>query len=226
MHPTPENAPHPDRGVHWYRGDTCLPRKRAENFGFLLFSFVFLAFSRFRPHLRPVAEKNFPLSGVYGAFMQRFPDRRGLLFRPSGALDDVDEPLHPVGAFLLHLVRDVAVDVQREGRRGVAQVGLYGFDVVADLQGGHRVGMPHVVEADLRRADLFHDLLVEALQGVRIQRVEADQAYLGLDMVPDDGPIGLGRPLLDAEEVLRGPGIQPFPNGHLAGCAVDAPVNL
>ena len=29
MHPTPENAPHPDRGVHWYRGDTCLPNKNA-----------------------------------------------------------------------------------------------------------------------------------------------------------------------------------------------------
>ena len=101
--------------------------------------------------------------------MQRFPARRPRLFRPSGALDDVDEALHPVGALLLHLVGDVAVDVQREGRRGVAQVALHGLDVVADLQGGHRVGVPHVVEADLRRADLFHDLLEVIVDRVGIQ---------------------------------------------------------
>ena len=342
--------------------------------------------------------------------MQLFSALRPRLFRPSGALDDMDESLHPVGALLLHLVRNVSVDVQREGRRGVAQVGLHGLDVVADLQGGHCVGVPHVVEADLRRADLFHDLLevvvdrvgiqvpaklvgedqvhgvlevlpvlelpghlllfdpiedvhdllgglqlsglpvfrgdelagpvpdpgplellvdqngapgevhyvpsqthdlalphpgeqgheeqvlvlvaldslqevgdhvlihsvhlllldpgtdrgvrgvvgdvavqdclpqgrvedpvdvldrlcgelfellvVEALHGVGVQRVEADQAYLGLDMIPDDGSIGIGRSLLDAEEILRGPDIQPFPDGHLAGRAVDAPVDL
>lgn len=322
----------------------------------------------------------------------------------------MNEALHAVGALLLHLVGDVAVDVQREGRRGVAKVGLHGLDVVADLQGGHRVGVPHVVEADLRRADLFHDLLevvvdsvgiqisaqlvgedqvhgilealpvlelpghlllldpvedvhnllgglqlpglpvfrgdeltgpvpdpgplellvdqngapgkihrvpgqthdlalphageqgheeqilvlvaldglqevrdhvlihgvhlllldpgtdrgvrgvvgdvavqdrlpqgrvedpvdvldrlcgelfellvVEALHGVGVQRVEADQADLGLDMVPDDGPIGIGGALLDTEEILLGPDIQPFPDGHLAGRAVDAPIDL
>ena len=114
-----------------YQYNSSFPRKRAENFGFQLFSFVLLAFSRFRPHLRPGSARSFPLSfplsGVYGAFMQRFSARRGLLFRPSGALDDVDEALHAVGALLLHLVGDVAVDVQREGRRGVAQVGLHGF---------------------------------------------------------------------------------------------------
>ena len=53
----------------------------------------------------------------------------------------MNKSLHSVGALLLHLVGDVTVDVQREGRSGVAQVGLHGLDVVADLQGGHRVGM-------------------------------------------------------------------------------------
>ena len=323
---------------------------------------------------------------------------------------DVDKALHAVGALLLHLVGDMAVDVQGKGRRGVAQVALHGLDVVSDLQGGHRVGMPHIVEAELRRADPFHDLLevvvdrvwvqvfaqlvgkdqvhgvleafpvlelpghlllldpvegvhdllgglqlsglpvfrgdqlagpvpdprplkllvdqngapgkidhvpgqthnlplphaseqsheeqilvfvaldglqevgdhvlihgvhlllldpgtdrgvrgvvgdvavqdclpqsrvedpvdvldclrgellelavVKALHGVGVQGVEADPANLGLDMIPDDGPIGIGGALLDAEEILFGPDIQPFPDRHLAGRTVDAPVDL
>ena len=322
----------------------------------------------------------------------------------------MDKALHPVGALLLHLVGDMAVDVQCKGRRGVPQVVLHGLDVVADLQGRHRIGMPHIVEAKPRLADLFHDLLevvvdrirvqvaaqlmgkdqvhgiletfpvlelpghlllldpvqdvhdllgrlqlsglpvfrghqltgtvsdsgplellvdqngspgkidhvpgqthdlalphageqsheeqilvfvaldslqevgdhvlihgvhlllldsgpdrgvrgvvgdvavqdclpqgcvedpvdvldclrgellelavVKALHRVGVQRVEADPANLGLDMIPDDGPIGIGGALLDAEEILFGPDIQPFPDRHLARRAVDAPVDL
>lgn len=74
--------------------------------------------------------------------------------------------------------------------------------------------------------ELLELAVVKALHRVGVQRVEADPANLGLDMIPDDGPIGIGGALLDAEEILFGPDIQPFPDRHLAGRAVDAPVDL
>ena len=74
--------------------------------------------------------------------------------------------------------------------------------------------------------ELLEFAVVKALYGVGVQRVEADPANLGLDMIPDDSPIGIGGALLDAEEILFGPDIQPFPDRHLAGRAVDAPVDL
>lgn len=74
--------------------------------------------------------------------------------------------------------------------------------------------------------ELLELAVVKALHGVGVQGVEADSANPGLDMVPDDGPIGIGRALLDAEEILRGPDIQSFPDRHLARRAVDAPVDL
>lgn len=42
----------------------------------------------------------------------------------SAGLEAVDVLLHLVRALALHLLRDVTVNVQRERRRGVAQVGL------------------------------------------------------------------------------------------------------
>ncbi len=67
----------------------------------------------------------------------------------------MNEAFHAVSAILLHLVSDVSIDVQREGCRGVTEVALHGFDVVAVLQGDHRVSVPQVVDPGLRTADCF-----------------------------------------------------------------------
>lgn len=53
----------------------------------------------------------------------------------------VDVLLHPLGAGLFHLIGHVAVDVQRESCRGMAQVALYCFDVVTGANGSNGVGV-------------------------------------------------------------------------------------
>lgn len=71
------------------------------------------------------------------------PFRHGTAFPVLAALlDFVDVLLHPVGAIPLHLVRDVAVDIQGKGRGSVAKVPLDGLHVVTGLERGHREGMP------------------------------------------------------------------------------------
>ena len=84
--------------------------------------------------------------------------RRGLRVRLCGlvrlCVDLLDEVLQLDGTLLAHLLADVTVDVQREGRRGVAEVFLEGLDVHAAFQADHRVGVPKIVDPGLRRADL------------------------------------------------------------------------
>ena len=80
----------------------------------------------------------------------------------------MNEAFHTVGAILLHLVRDVSVDVQREGCSGVAEVSLHGFDIVSRLQRRYSVGMPHIVESDIRCANLGNDLFEVVVDRIRI----------------------------------------------------------
>lgn len=72
------------------------------------------------------------------------PKSAGELF-PGYALD---ECLHPPGTVLLHLVCDVAVDIQREGGGGVAQVALDSLDVIAAFYRGHGIRVSKLVEAE------------------------------------------------------------------------------
>lgn len=65
----------------------------------------------------------------------------------------MDETLHSGGTVFLHLVGDVAVNVEGEGCGGVAEVLLHGLDVIARLDGGHGVGMAQVMESGVGRAD-------------------------------------------------------------------------
>ena len=60
-------------------------------------------------------------------------------------LDFVDVLLHPVGACPLHRVSDMPVDIQSERCRGVAQVALYGLDIISrpDGSNGERVPLWH-----------------------------------------------------------------------------------
>lgn len=57
----------------------------------------------------------------------------------SAGLEAVNVLLHPVRALLLHLIGDVAVLIQGERRRVMAQVGLHRLDVVTGTDGRHRV---------------------------------------------------------------------------------------
>ncbi len=69
------------------------------------------------------------------------PEESFPLFFPLLAANPLDEGLHPGGAGLLHLIRDMTVDIQRKGGGGVAQVALHRFDVVPGPNRGHGVGV-------------------------------------------------------------------------------------
>ena len=60
----------------------------------------------------------------------------------------MDQPVHSVGAVPPHLLRNVSVNVQREGRRMMAQVLLHCLDVIPTLKGGHGVAVSQIVEAE------------------------------------------------------------------------------
>lgn len=130
--------------------------------------------------------------------------RRGLRVRLCGlvrlCVDFLDEVLQLDGALLAHLLADVTVDVQREGRRGVAEVFLEGFDIHSAFQTDHRVGVPQVVDSGLRRADLRRQPLEAVVDGP-VGQIPAEgageyQAGFG-PLVPQEAPqLVLPRPLL------------------------------
>ena len=60
----------------------------------------------------------------------------------SFAGNALDVGIHAVGAGPLHLVGNMAVDVQGEGGGGVAQVALDGLDIIPGADGSHGVGVP------------------------------------------------------------------------------------
>ena len=49
--------------------------------------------------------------------------------------------------------------IQREGRRGMAQIALDGFDVIPVLQGQDRISVTQVVDPGVGRADLRGEFL-------------------------------------------------------------------
>ena len=59
----------------------------------------------------------------------------------SAGLEAVNVLLHPVRAAALHLLGDMTIYVQREGRRGVAQVALNRLDVIPGTDSSYGVGM-------------------------------------------------------------------------------------
>lgn len=85
---------------------------------------------------------------------------------PLPAGNALYELLHPGGAGLLHLVGDVAVDIQGKGGGGVAHVALDGLDVIAAPDGGHSVGVPQIVEPGIGPADGRDHLLVVLIDRV------------------------------------------------------------
>ena len=73
----------------------------------------------------------------------------------------------------------MTVHVQREARRGVAQVGLHGLDIVAVFDRDDGVAVPEVMESLFRHSDLTDDLLEMLVYGevyqVPAQFIRKDQ---------------------------------------------------
>lgn len=83
--------------------------------------------------------------------------------------DSLDKFLHSRRRLLTHLLRHVAVDVEREARGRVAEILLHGLDVVAALERRHREFVAEVVEALIFKAHVLYHFLEET-----VDRVVAD----------------------------------------------------
>ena len=80
-------------------------------------------------------------------------------FMPLCFFDAVYERLHTSGALFLHAFGDVAVHVQRESRRCVAEISLHRFHIVAVLQREHGERMTKIMHASVRCSDFGRELL-------------------------------------------------------------------
>lgn len=64
-----------------------------------------------------------------------------------------DIPFHALGALLLHLIRDMAVNVQRESGCGKTKISWDCLNIVARANRSHRIGMAQIVKSQLRQTD-------------------------------------------------------------------------
>lgn len=78
----------------------------------------------------------------------------------------MDKPLHPVRAVLPHILREMRVDVQREGRCGVAEVALYALDVRTGTECGDSVTVAQIMETSIRHTDFLRKLLEVKVNGL------------------------------------------------------------
>ena len=88
-----------------------------------------------------------------------------LIFRLSLLLNPVDVGLHSSGTFVLHPLRYMAIDIQGKGGGGVAQVVLYGLDVIAVLDGQHSVCMTKAMDRGSGNTYFLCDLFVMVAEG-------------------------------------------------------------
>ena len=68
--------------------------------------------------------------------------------------------LHSLGAFALHILGKVAVNVQCKGRSGVSQIGLKRFDVVTGTNAVHCIIVAQIVDTQVGQPDFLNDTLV------------------------------------------------------------------
>ena len=65
-----------------------------------------------------------------------------ILYPILGAGNALDKCLHAVGAVPLHLIGDMAINVQGKGCGGVSQVALHGLDIAPGADSSHGVTVP------------------------------------------------------------------------------------
>ena len=75
----------------------------------------------------------------------------------------------------------MTVHVQREARRGVAQVGLHGLHVVAVFDRDDGVAVPEVMESLFRHTDLTDDLFEMLVYG---EVYQVPPQFIRKDQIP------------------------------------------
>lgn len=71
-----------------------------------------------------------------------------------------NEILHLVGAFTLHAVGHMTIDIQREGGGGMPEVVLYRFDIDAGTDRGYGIAVPQIMVTGIRATDGGHRFLI------------------------------------------------------------------
>jgi hypothetical protein len=75
----------------------------------------------------------------------------------------MEEQLHPLIRLLPHTLGHMTVNIQGKAGRGMTQVALHRFDVIAAFQRHHRIAMAQVMEPFFRHSHLGDDLLTDAV---------------------------------------------------------------
>ena len=91
------------------------------------------------------------------------------LWFPLSAGNALDERLHPLCAVSFHLVRYMAIDIQRKGGGSVAEITLDGFNIIPAFDCGNGVAMAKIMEASFGRAYAFYQPLEILIDGIRSQ---------------------------------------------------------
>ena len=94
---------------------------------------------------------------------------------------------------LPHLLRDMPVHIQSEACRRVAEVCLYGFDVVAAFNRNHGVAVPQIVKAQPVQPDLTDDILEVVVDG-EVAEVRAE--LIGEHQIPRVIPLSWELPFV------------------------------
>lgn len=99
--------------------------------------------------------------------------------------------LHSLGAFALHILGKVAVNVQCKGRSGVSQIGLKRFDVITGTNAVHCIIVAQIVDTQVGQPDFLNDTLVGIVDpDIAQESIDGDMSVpAGSDMTtpPDDG---------------------------------------
>ena len=86
-----------------------------------------------------------------------------LIALPAG--NALNKLLHTVGAGLFHLLRDVAVNIERKRGSCVPEVFLHGFDVISALDRDNSIGMAQIMKSGFRCPDPLYDALEAIIYG-------------------------------------------------------------
>ena len=73
--------------------------------------------------------------------------------------------LHTVGAGLFHLLRDVAVNIERKRSSCMPEIFLHGFDVISALDRNNSIGMAQIMKSGFRCPDPLYDALEAVIYG-------------------------------------------------------------
>ena len=66
---------------------------------------------------------------------------------------------------MLHLIRNMSINIECEGCRGMSEIFLNGFYVVSALDRGHRIGVTKIMKSGVGQPKFLHYTLKTVIDG-------------------------------------------------------------